>query len=53
MKILHTSDLHLGIRIYERSLLEDQKAVLAQIVETAQREQTDVCLIAGDVLTAP
>lgn len=49
MKILHTSDLHLGIRIYERSLLEDQKAVLAQIVETAQREQTDVCLIAGDV----
>lgn len=49
MKILHTSDLHLGIRIYERSLLEDQKAVLAQIVETAQSEQTDVCLIAGDV----
>lgn len=49
MKILHTSDLHLGIRIYERSLLEDQKAVLAKIVETAQSEQTDVCLIAGDV----
>ncbi|MBP5614106.1 MAG: exonuclease SbcCD subunit D, partial [Bacteroidales bacterium] len=49
MKILHTSDLHLGIRIYERSLLEDQKVVLAKIVETAQSEQTDVCLIAGDV----
>ena len=49
MKILHTSDLHLGIRVYERSLLEDQQAVLAQLVHIAQHEQTDVFLIAGDV----
>lgn len=49
MRILHTSDLHLGIRVYERSLLEDQQLILSQIVEIAQREQTDVCLIAGDV----
>jgi exonuclease SbcD len=49
MKILHTSDLHLGIRVYERSLLEDQQQILSQIVEIAQREQTELCLIAGDV----
>lgn len=49
MKILHTSDLHIGIRIYEYSMLEEQKHVLEQIVEVAKREQTDVTVIAGDV----
>lgn len=49
MKILHTSDLHIGIRIYEYSMLEEQKHVLEQIVEIARREQTDVTIIAGDV----
>ena len=49
MKILHTSDLHIGVRIYEYSMLEEQKHILEQIVEIARREQTDVTIIAGDV----
>lgn len=49
MKILHTGDLHIGKKIFERSLLEDQKFILEQIFDIAVREQVDALLIAGDV----
>lgn len=49
MKFLHTADLHIGKKIFELSLLEDQKYILNQIFGIAVKEQVDALLIAGDV----
>lgn len=49
MKFLHTGDLHIGKKIFELSMLEDQKFILNQIFNIAVREQADALLIAGDV----
>lgn len=49
MKFLHTGDLHIGRRIFEVSLIEDQKEVLGQIYDIALREKADAVVIAGDV----
>lgn len=49
MKFLHVSDLHIGKRIHERSLLEDQVYMLEQILEIAEKRQIDAVLIAGDI----
>lgn len=49
MKFLHLSDLHIGRRLNEYSLLDDQKIVLNQAVETAVKNKCEAVLIAGDV----
>ena len=49
MKLLHLSDLHLGKRLCDVSLLEDQAYILDQIAAIAAREAVDAVLIAGDV----
>lgn len=49
MKFLHTADLHIGKKIFELSLIEDQKYILSQIYDIACKEQVDAVLIAGDV----
>lgn len=49
MKLIHLSDLHLGKRLNEFSLLEDQKYILAQILTIIQDERPDAVLIAGDI----
>ncbi len=49
MRILHTSDWHLGRQLYQQSLLDDQQDVLAQICSIAARQAVDVVLIAGDI----
>ena len=49
MKFLHLSDLHLGRRLYDVSLLDDQQYILQQILQLLERERADVVLIAGDV----
>jgi exonuclease SbcD len=49
MKILHTSDWHLGRQFHGISLIEDQKFVLEQIIEVALKEKVDVVLISGDI----
>lgn len=49
MKFIHVSDLHLGKRLHETSLIEDQQAILDQILNIADREKPDGILIAGDV----
>jgi exonuclease SbcD len=49
MKILHTADWHLGKRLQEFSRLEEQKLVLAEICEIAERENVDLVLLAGDI----
>ena len=49
MKLIHLSDLHLGKRLNEFSLLEDQAYILLKILQVIDEEQPDAVLIAGDV----
>ena len=49
MKFLHLGDLHIGKRLNNISLLEDQRYILGQILDIAREEQPDAVLIAGDV----
>lgn len=49
MKLLHLADLHIGKRVYEYSMLEEQKRALTQAVSMAIEQEVDVVLIAGDV----
>jgi len=49
MKLLHTSDWHVGKTLKGRSRLDEQKAVLAEIAALAQQHEVDAILIAGDV----
>ena len=49
MKLIHLSDLHLGKRLNEFSLLEDQTYILMKILNIIDEEQPDAVLIAGDV----
>lgn len=49
MKIIHLSDLHLGKRVNEFSMLEDQKYILGQILNVIDQEMPDAVIIAGDV----
>ena len=53
MKLIHISDLHLGKKFRERSLSEDQKYVLDQIVEIVRREKPHGVIVAGDVYDKP
>ncbi|MDE6730215.1 MAG: exonuclease SbcCD subunit D [Oscillospiraceae bacterium] len=48
-KFLHLADLHIGKKLGDYSLLEDQKFVLRQAVEVAKNENCDGILIAGDI----
>jgi len=49
MKILHTSDWHIGRNLYGRKRYEEFEAFLTWMVETIQREEIDILLIAGDI----
>ncbi|MBQ7365308.1 MAG: exonuclease SbcCD subunit D [Clostridia bacterium] len=49
MKFFHLSDLHIGKRLNEFSLLEDQTYILNEILSLVDAEQPDGILIAGDV----
>lgn len=49
MKILHLGDLHLGKRVNEISMIEDQKFILDQIVTLVKEEKIDVILLCGDI----
>ncbi len=49
MKLIHLSDLHLGKRLREYSLLEDQEYILTKIINIIDAEKPDGVLIAGDV----
>ena len=53
MKLLHLSDLHIGKRVNEFSMLEDQKYILQQIIEIADIEQVDGLILAGDIYDKP
>lgn len=49
MKLIHLSDLHLGKRVNEYSMLEDQEYILKKILGVINEEQPDGVIIAGDV----
>lgn len=49
MKFLHLADLHIGKRVNEFNMLTEQKYILEQILQTADKEKPDGILIAGDV----
>lgn len=49
MKLFHISDLHLGKRVHEFSMLEDQEYILREILRLIDDEQPDGLLVAGDV----
>lgn len=49
MKFLQLADLHLGKRIEETSLLEDQRFLIDEIARVAREEKVDAVVIAGDV----
>ena len=49
MKFFHLSDLHIGLKLYNRDLREEQEFVFDQIVEAAERETPDAIVVAGDI----
>ena len=51
MNILHLSDLHLGKRIFEYSMIVEQRHILDQVLALAR--EADVTLIAGDLYDRP
>ncbi|MBR2464017.1 MAG: exonuclease SbcCD subunit D [Clostridia bacterium] len=53
MKFLHIADLHLGKRVCEYSMLEEQQAILTAIAQQAVAEGVGAVLIAGDVYDRP
>lgn len=53
MKLIHLSDLHLGKRVNEFSMTEDQAYIIKKILEVIKEEEPDGVLIAGDIYDKP
>ena len=53
MKILHTSDWHLGHTLYNYDRTEEQGAMLGQMVSIVEEQKPDVFLLCGDVYHTP
>ena len=53
MIFLHLSDLHLGRRLYDVSLLSDQQTILQQILDLLDSHGADAVLLAGDIYDKP
>ena len=49
MRLIHLSDLHLGKRVNEFSMIKDQRYILGQILRIIKEERPDGVLIAGDI----
>src|SRR6202008_4970141 len=49
MRVLHTSDWHVGRMFHGRDLLADQEAVLGGLADLVTRERVDVVVVAGDL----
>lgn len=49
MKLIHLSDLHLGKRVNEFSMLEDQKYILTKCINVVDEQKPDCIIISGDV----
>ena len=53
MRFLHLSDLHLGKRVCEFSMLDDQRYILEQILSLLDSHPVDAVLLAGDLYDKP
>lgn len=53
MRVLHTSDWHIGRRFKGIDLLEYQRKALEWLIGLIKREQVDVLCVSGDVYDAP
>jgi len=53
LKFIHLSDLHIGKRVNDFPMIEDQRYILGQITGIIRREAPDAVLIAGDVYDKP
>ena len=53
MKFLHIADLHIGKRVCEYPMLQDQRHILKEIADLARAEGVDALLVAGDVYDRP
>ena len=49
MKFFHLSDLHIGLKLINRDIREDQEYILQEITDIAVREQPDAVVVAGDL----
>lgn len=49
MKFIHLSDLHIGKRVHEVSMLDEQSCILSQILSVIADTRADAVLISGDV----
>ncbi len=49
MKIFHLSDLHIGLKLFNKDLRDDQAYIFDRIIELAGQEQPDAVIIAGDI----
>lgn len=49
MKFIHTADLHIGKSVCEHSMLDEQRFILASILDVVRREKPNAFLVAGDV----
>lgn len=49
MRFIHLSDLHLGRRVHEFSMIEDQRFILTQVLGLIDKEQPQAVLLAGDL----
>ena len=49
MKFIHISELHIGKKVYEKSLIDEQAHILNKISDIVSEQQPDAVLIAGDV----
>ena len=53
MKFIHLSDLHLGKRVNDFPMTEDQRFILERILEIIYEEKPQAVLIAGDIYDKP
>lgn len=49
MRFFHLSDLHIGLKLMNRDLREDQEYILSEVIEAAGREKPGAIVIAGDI----
>ena len=49
MKFAHIADLHIGKRVNDFSMLEEQRYIFKEIIEIIRHEDADAVLVAGDI----
>ena len=53
MRFLHVADLHIGKRVHERLMLDEQEHAFDQLISIAEDQRVDAVLVAGDVFDRP